>query len=95
MRTSTELGKRKGRAYAPVTALAQAVELDMRIMHVEPTNGRIVGVPIEWFPTLAEANPQGRAHRAIRTGGLGLRWRELYEDIFVAGLTASADLSSA
>ena len=48
------------RAYVPTTALAQSVEFDEDMMHVFLTDGRIISVPIIWFPSLCEATPEQR-----------------------------------
>jgi len=38
------------RAFVPTTALAKSVEFDSDMMHVLLTDGRIISVPIIWFP---------------------------------------------
>jgi hypothetical protein len=38
------------RAYVPTTALAKAVEFENDMMQVFLTDGRIISVPIIWFP---------------------------------------------
>ena len=82
------------RAYRPSTALAQSVLFDDEMMHVSLTDGRIVSVPIIWFPLLHEATPQQRTHYEIDGGGLSLHWPDIDEDISVAGLLDGADLQS-
>jgi len=83
------------RAYRPTTALAQSVRFDADLMHVSLTDGRIIGVPIVWFPLLREATPQQRECYQIDGGGLSLHWPEIDEDISVAGLLDGADRQSA
>ena len=46
------------RAYRPTSALAKDVRFDAEMMHVTLTDGRIISVPIIWFPLLREATPQ-------------------------------------
>ncbi len=82
------------RAYVPVTALAKAVEFDDTMMHVTFTDGRVLGVPLVWFPILRDATPQQRARYEIGGGGIGLHWPELDEDLSVAGLMAGVDRRS-
>ena len=83
------------RAYRPNTALAKSVQFDSEMMHVSLTDGRIVGVPIIWFPLLQAATPEQRAHYVIDGGGVSLHWPEIDEDISVAGLLDGADAQSA
>ena len=83
------------RAFVPTAALAQSVEFDDSMMHVFLTDGRIISVPIIWFPTLREASPQQRAQYEIGAGGRSLHWPELDEDLSVAGLMAGVDWQAA
>ncbi len=82
-------------AYVPTTALAKSVEFRDDLMHVSLTDGRIVAVPIIWFPLLYEATPAQRANYEISGGGISLHWPELDEDLSIAGLMAGVDLASA
>lgn len=91
MTTSTP----KQRIFRPIEALARAVEWDDDMMHVALTDGRVVSVPLVWFPSLLRATPAQRAQCEIGAGGRGLHWEELDEDLSVAGLMAGADLQSA
>jgi hypothetical protein len=82
------------RAYRPTSALAKSVRFDSELMHVSLTDGRIIGVPIIWFPMLREATPQQREHCEIDGGGISLHWPDIDEDISVAGLLDGADWQS-
>ncbi len=57
-------------------------------MWVDLTDGRILGVPLAWFPRLLNATPVQREHYEISLLGDGLHWEELDEDISVNGLLA-------
>ena len=83
------------RAYVPTTALAKSVNFDEDMMHVLLTDGRCLSVPIAWFPLLRKASPEQRTKYEIGSGGTSLHWRELDEDLSVAGLMAGADLQGA
>jgi len=83
------------RGYVPTTALAKAVEFDEAMMHVTLTDGRVLGVPLVWFPVLSQATPEQRARCEIGGGGAGLHWPDLDEDLSVAGLMAGVDRRSA
>lgn len=82
------------RAFVPTTALAKSVDFDEDMMHVLLTDGRLVSVPIAWFPLLLKASPEQRAKYEIGGGGTSLHWPKLDEDLSVAGLMAGADLQS-
>jgi hypothetical protein len=81
-------------SYVPTTALADSVEFDDTMMHLSLTDGRIISVPIIWFPILYEATPEQRTGYEIGGGGVSLYWPELDEDLSVANLLAGADWQS-
>jgi hypothetical protein len=82
------------RAFVPTTALAKSVEFDDAMMRVALTDGRILCVPLAWFPLLSAATPEQRERYEIGGGGVGLHWPELDEDLSIAGLMAGVDLRS-
>lgn len=82
------------RGYLPTTALAKSVDFDDALMHVTLMDGRVIGVPLAWFPLLRNVTSNQRKNYAISGGGLRLRWAENDEDISIAGLMAGADLNS-
>ena len=67
----SELSKRP-RAYIPSTALAKSVEFDEAMMRVAFADGRVLCVPLAWFPTLLAATPEQRARCEIGGGGVGM-----------------------
>lgn len=84
------------RAFVPTTALAKTVEFeDDAMMRVAFTDGRILSVPLAWFPALNAATPEQRARCEIGGGGVSLHWAELDEDLSIAGLMAGVDWRSA
>ena len=99
MSTLTEThisSKRKfRRAYVPQTALAKAVAFNDDLMQVFLTDGRIISVPVIWFPLLHEATPEQRAQYEIGGGGTSLHWPEIDEDLSVEGLLAGGDRQAA
>ncbi len=95
MTSSVQVRPRSGRAYVPTTALAKGVEFAEEMMHVQLTDGRILGVPLIWFPTLHAATPEQRERYQIGAGGRGLHWPELDEDLSIAGLMAGVDQQAA
>ena len=54
------------RAYVPTTALAKSVEFDDQMMHVSLTDGRLISVPIIWFPLLRDATSDSEKIRNWR-----------------------------
>jgi hypothetical protein len=83
-----------GRAFVPTTALAKSLEFDDDAMRVVFMDGRVLSVPLAWFPTLRAATPQQRANYEIGGGGIALHWPDLDEDLSVAGLMAGVDTQS-
>lgn len=82
-------------AHVPENALAKSILFDAEMMHVHLTDGRIVSVPIKWFPLLQDATAQQRRRYEIGGGGRSLHWPDIDEDLSVANLLAGADSDSA
>ncbi len=95
MSTSASTQPKRQRAYIPSMALAKSVDFDQTMMRVAFTDGRILCVPLAWFPVLRDASPEQRAHYEIGGGGVGLHWPDLDEDLSIAGLMAGVDWQSA
>ena len=81
--------------FLPTTALANAVEFTNEAMLVFLMDGRILTVPLLWFPRLFVAAPEQRANVEIGGGGISLHWPEIDEDLSVANLMAGGDWRSA
>jgi len=62
------------------------VRFDEDSFWVELSDGRVLGVPLAWFPRLLNASQQQREQ--LRLSTRGLHWEALNEDISVAGLLA-------
>lgn len=71
-----------------MNTLATSLKFDDDTMWVQLADGRVIGVPLAWFPRLLRASPEQRLRFEISGGGQGLHWDELDEDISVAGLLA-------
>jgi len=82
------------RAYVPTTALAKSLKFDDDMMHVSLIDGRIVSVPVIWFPLLHDATSEQKERYEIGGGGISLHWPEIDEDLSVANLMAGADWQS-
>ena len=68
--------------------LATRVEVTDVALTVELVDGRSVSVPLLWYPRLAHAAPEERAHWRFIGRGEGIHWPDLDEDISIANLLA-------
>lgn len=91
MNTSAKDATRRQRAYFPTSALAKSLAFDDAMMHVSLYDGRVLSVPLAWFPLLRNATPEQRLHYEIGGGGVSLHWPEIDEDLSIAGLMAGVD----
>ena len=66
--------------------LAQNVGFTDSELAVTLLDGRVVLLPVTWFPTLANATEKQRANWELLGESDGIRWPELEEDLSVDGL---------
>jgi hypothetical protein len=66
--------------------VAKGVTFKQDSMWVQLADGRVLGVPLEYFPRLSDATPAQRKKYRISASGKGLHWEELDEDISIKGL---------
>jgi len=66
--------------------LAIDVSCSADALSVTLTDGRVVSVPLVWFPRLADASPRQRSGWELIGGGIGIHWGAIDEDISVASL---------
>jgi hypothetical protein len=69
-----------------ISASPTRVRFDEYSMWVDLSDGRVLGVPLAWFPRLLDSSPEQREQ--VRLSSRGLHWEALDEDISVAGLLA-------
>src|SRR5689334_2367912 len=62
---------------------AISVEITDEFLTVSLADGRVVSVPISWYPRLSNALPHHRSVWEFIGEGHGLHWPELDEDISV------------
>ena len=67
-------------------AAAKNVRVTDRALIVELRDGRVVSVPLAWYPRLAEGSPVERRQWELLGPGIGIHWPDLDEDISVEGL---------
>ena len=68
------------------TAAAKNVRVTDRALIVELRDGRVVSVPLAWYPRLAEGSPRERRRWELLGPGIGIHWPDLDEDISIEGL---------
>ncbi|MGI5837848.1 MAG: DUF2442 domain-containing protein [Chloroflexota bacterium] len=73
-------------AVRPVAVQAIDVRFDRDMLRVILSDGREIGVPLEWFPRLRDASPEQRNHWRLIGRGVGIHWSDIDEDISVSGL---------
>jgi Protein of unknown function (DUF2442) len=77
-----------------MTTSARAVRFDDDSLWVDLDDGRVVGVPLAWFPRLLAATAEQRA--GFELSPRGIHWEALDEDISIDGLLAGhGDLTHA
>jgi hypothetical protein len=71
---------------ARAETLAVDVECSGDALRVTLSDGRVVSVPLLWFPRLAGASPREQSEWELLGGGIGIHWEAIDEDISVASL---------
>ena len=66
--------------------MATDVQFDENMLYVQFSDGREIRVLLEWFPRLCDATEEQRVNWRLIGKGIGIHWRDLDEDISVAGL---------
>ena len=69
-----------------ISARPRRARFDDHSMWVDLDDGRVLGVPLAWFPRLLRAAPEAR--EAVEISPSGLHWDAIDEDISIAGLLA-------
>ena len=70
------------------TSRIRATDVKVGRVHLDVSlsDGRLVRVPIAWYPRLAAATAEQRRHWRLIGRGVGVRWDELDEDLSVEGI---------
>ncbi|MCC6493112.1 MAG: DUF2442 domain-containing protein [Pirellulales bacterium] len=69
-------------------AIAAAVRIDADTLTVNLADGRVLSVPIGWYPRLSHGSAEERGNWRLIGGGRGIHWPDLDEDISVENLLA-------
>jgi len=59
-------------------------------MQVHLTDGRIITIPLAWYPKLSEATKEQLSKYEISPSGYGVYWPDLDEDLNVLGFLLPA-----
>jgi hypothetical protein len=62
------------------------VSVDDEQLTLSLEDGRVVSVPLSWYPRLSYGSLQERQHFQISGAGFGIHWPDLDEDIGVEGI---------
>jgi Protein of unknown function (DUF2442) len=71
------------------------VRFDAHSLIVDLMDGRTISVPLAWYPRLANASVEQRAHWEKCGGGYGIHWPEVDEDLSTEGLLRGAPAARA
>jgi hypothetical protein len=80
-----------------------ASSADERVLDVQFTedtisvnlrDGRVITVPLVWYPRLLEATSSQRKNWKIAGGGYGIHWPDIDEDLSTEGLLRGAPRTS-
>jgi hypothetical protein len=66
------------------------VTIKDEMLVVDLMDGRIISVPLAWYPVLIQASESQLLKWEIAGGGYGIHWPELDEDLSTEGLLRGA-----
>jgi Protein of unknown function (DUF2442) len=70
----------------PIDAMAALVRITRDRLIVTLVDGRVIIVPLDWFPRLIEASPRERRNYQLIGNGALIHWPDVDEDIDVPNL---------
>ena len=72
------------------TQLPQATDANVSddVLAVNLSDGRMISVPVAWYPRLSHGSSVERSHWRLIGNGRGIHWPDLDEDISVENLLA-------
>ena len=68
--------------------LATNARVDDETLSVDLSDGRMISVPLVWYPRLSHGTSEERGHWRLIGNGRGIHWPDLDEDISVENLLA-------
>jgi hypothetical protein len=66
------------------------VKLDEDTLSASLADGRVITVPLVWFPRLLRGTPEQREKWVLSAAGYGIHWPDLDEDLSSEGLLRGA-----
>ena len=60
------------------------------VLSVSLRDGRVISVPLAWYPWLLNPTPAQRRNWKIAGGGYGIHWPDMGEDLSTEGLLRGA-----
>ena len=66
------------------------VRVDEHSLSAQLADGRVITVPLAWYPRLLHASAKQREKWQISGGGFGIHWPEIDEDLSCEGLLRGA-----
>jgi len=66
------------------------VTIDEHSLSARLADGRVISIPLAWYPRLLHASPEQREKWELCGGGFGIHWPDLDEDLSVEGLLRGA-----
>ncbi len=66
------------------------VKVNERALTVTLKDGRVISVPLTWYPKLLHASASQRKNWQIAGGGYGIHWPDIDEDLSTEGLLRGA-----
>jgi Protein of unknown function (DUF2442) len=73
---------------ADQTVTAANVRVEVDTLTVELSDGRVLSVPIAWYPRLLHGTADERKKWQFIAGGRGIHWPEIDEDVSVENMLA-------
>lgn len=70
---------------------ATGIDFTQDSLVVTLRDGRVLSVPLEWFPRLRDASTSDRRNWRLIANGYGIHWPALDEDVSVPGLLGLPD----
>jgi Protein of unknown function (DUF2442) len=72
----------------------KAVSFTEDAVSVDLMDGRVITVPLAWYPRLLKATPEQLANWEVCGGGYGIHWEEIDEDLSTEGMLRRAPAPS-
>lgn len=65
----------------PTALLIQEITVSQDALTAELSDGRVISVPLAWYPRLVHAKSEERSHWRLIGHGEGVHWPDLDEDV--------------